>query len=250
MLLKGLNHVAVITNDATRLNDFYQEVFEAEILRDGSEFPDGRAPASPSSRSATGPSSTSSRSRGTPRPTARRRCSAAAGSITWRCRRRRCRTSRTIRERLMARGAADDFVTDFGPMLSLFFRDPDGLECEVCVENPDAVPGDSTRRGPGRRVTPDRRGRAGGQHRGHQAAEGTLLPHHGHQGLGRHAPGVHRRRGDGHDGFGRRRGHRCGRFRGVPASKRWPPPSPCTTATRPRSPDISDNGNRHLGATR
>ena len=47
----------------------------------------------------------------------------------------------TIRDRLMARGAADDFVTDFGPMLSLFFRDPDGLECEVCVENPDAVPG-------------------------------------------------------------------------------------------------------------
>ena len=46
-----------------------------------------------------------------------------------------------IRSRLMARGAADDFVTDFGPMLSLFFRDPDGLECEVCVENPDAVPG-------------------------------------------------------------------------------------------------------------
>jgi len=37
--------------------------------------------------------------------------------------------------------AADDFVSDFGPMLSLFFRDPDGLESEVCVENPDAVPG-------------------------------------------------------------------------------------------------------------
>jgi hypothetical protein len=26
-------------------------------------------------------------------------------------------------------------------MLSLFFRDPDGLECEVCVTNPDAQPG-------------------------------------------------------------------------------------------------------------
>jgi len=46
-----------------------------------------------------------------------------------------------IRRRLRARGAADDFVTDFGPVLSLFFRDPDGLECEVCVANPDAVPG-------------------------------------------------------------------------------------------------------------
>src|SRR5712692_5449450 len=49
----------------------------------------------------------------------------------------------TIGDRLMARGAADDFVTDFGQILSVFFRDPDGLECEVCVPNPDAVPGAS-----------------------------------------------------------------------------------------------------------
>ncbi|MEX2294373.1 MAG: hypothetical protein WD691_11350 [Acidimicrobiales bacterium] len=38
-------------------------------------------------------------------------------------------------------GATDGFVTDFGPILSLFFRDPDGLEAEVCVGNPDAEPG-------------------------------------------------------------------------------------------------------------
>lgn len=42
-----------------------------------------------------------------------------------------------IRNRLIARGATDGFVTDFGPDLSLFFRDPDGLEAEVCVVNPD-----------------------------------------------------------------------------------------------------------------
>ena len=47
----------------------------------------------------------------------------------------------TIRDRLIARGAADEFVTDFGPILSVFFRDPDGLESEVCVQNPDARPG-------------------------------------------------------------------------------------------------------------
>jgi hypothetical protein len=46
-----------------------------------------------------------------------------------------------IRRRLIDRGAADDFVTDFGPVLSVFFRDPDGLECEICVTNPDATPG-------------------------------------------------------------------------------------------------------------
>ncbi len=47
----------------------------------------------------------------------------------------------TIRDRLIARAATDGFVTDFGPVLSVFFRDPDGLECEVCTENPDAEPG-------------------------------------------------------------------------------------------------------------
>ena len=46
-----------------------------------------------------------------------------------------------IRHRLLARGATDGFVTDFGHILSLFFRDPDGLEPEVCVTNPDAQPG-------------------------------------------------------------------------------------------------------------
>ena len=44
MLLKGINHVAVITNDAARLNVFYQEVFDAEILRDGPELPQDKGP--------------------------------------------------------------------------------------------------------------------------------------------------------------------------------------------------------------
>ena len=35
-------------------------------------------------------------------------------------------------------GCPDGFVTDFGPALSLFFIDPDGLEGEVCVTNPNA----------------------------------------------------------------------------------------------------------------
>lgn len=46
-----------------------------------------------------------------------------------------------VRRRLLARGACDEFVTDFGQILSVFFRDPDGLEGEVCVRNPDAVAG-------------------------------------------------------------------------------------------------------------
>ena len=44
MLLKGLNHVAIISNDASRLNAFYRDVFDAEVVRDGSEFPQGKGP--------------------------------------------------------------------------------------------------------------------------------------------------------------------------------------------------------------
>jgi catechol 2,3-dioxygenase-like lactoylglutathione lyase family enzyme len=141
MLLKGLNHVAVITNDASRLNDFYRDVFDAEILRDGSEFPDGEGPRLSiikigdwAELNVFQLDGNTEADRQTPMFGRGRldHLALQAASID---------AFETIRDRLMARDAADDFVTDFGPMLSIFFRDPDGLECEVCVENPDAVPG-------------------------------------------------------------------------------------------------------------
>ena len=45
-----------------------------------------------------------------------------------------------IRHRLIACGAADRVVTVFGRKRSLFFRDPDEMECEVLVANPDVDP--------------------------------------------------------------------------------------------------------------
>ena len=155
MLLKGLNHVAVLTHDATRLNDFYREVFDAEILHDGSDSPRARARASPSSRSVTRPSSTCSRLRGTPRPTTNAifgrgrldHLALQAASVD---------AFETIRERLMARGAADDFVTDFGPMLSVFFRDPTASSPRSASRIPMQSPGPTTRRGPGLPATPER----------------------------------------------------------------------------------------------
>ncbi len=141
MLLKGLNHVAVITNDASRLNAFYEEVFDAEVLRDGSELSAGQGPRLAiikigdwAELNVFQIEGNTEADRQTPMFGRGRldHLALQAASID---------SFETIRQRLMARGAADDFVTDFGPMLSLFFRDPDGLECEVCVENPDAVPG-------------------------------------------------------------------------------------------------------------
>jgi catechol 2,3-dioxygenase-like lactoylglutathione lyase family enzyme len=141
VLLEGFNHVAILTKDAARLHAFYQEVFDAEVARDGPE-PGSDGPVRLSVVSI-GPYSAlnvfqvegnTEAEHQTPMFGRGRidHLALHAGSIE---------AFETIRDRLMARGAADDFVTDFGAILSVFFRDPDGLECEVCVVNPDAQAG-------------------------------------------------------------------------------------------------------------
>lgn len=41
-----------------------------------------------------------------------------------------------IRERLLSRGATDGTVTDFGPLVSVFFVDPDGFQGELSLTKP------------------------------------------------------------------------------------------------------------------
>ncbi len=138
MLLDGVNHVAVLTHDTDRLSTFYSEIFDAPPARtieqqigfklsridigEGRELNvfevDGNAEAD----------------RQTPMFGRGRldHIGLQAASLE---------AFEEIRRRLISCGAADDFVTDFGPVLSMFFVDPDGLEGEVLVENPDAEPG-------------------------------------------------------------------------------------------------------------
>jgi catechol 2,3-dioxygenase-like lactoylglutathione lyase family enzyme len=144
MLTSGFNHVAVLTNDTERFHAFYQEVFEAIVLRDGPEEAGGPAGVRLSVVHV-GPSSelnvfevegNDEAQHQTPMFGRGRLDHIAFQAES-------LEAFETIRGRLMARGATDDFVTDFGPILSVFFRDPDGLECEVCVANPDAKAGAS-----------------------------------------------------------------------------------------------------------
>jgi catechol 2,3-dioxygenase-like lactoylglutathione lyase family enzyme len=141
LLTKGFNHVAVITNDLDRFQAFYREVFDAVVVRDGSEFPDGSGPrlsvimiGEYAELNVFQVDGNTEADRQLPM-FGRGRLDHLAIQAT------SLEAFEEIRDRLILRGAADDFVTDFGPMLSLFFRDPDGLEAEVCVENPDAVAG-------------------------------------------------------------------------------------------------------------
>ena len=140
MLLDGFNHVATLTSDSERLHAFYREVFDATVRRDGPEFEGGSDVRL--SIIDVGPHSelnvfevagNTEAQRQTPMFGRGRidHLALQAESLT---------AFEAIRDRLVECGASDGFVTDFGPILSLFFRDPDGLECEVCVENPDARP--------------------------------------------------------------------------------------------------------------
>jgi catechol 2,3-dioxygenase-like lactoylglutathione lyase family enzyme len=141
MLTDGFNHVAVITRDADRLLEFYGEVFGATK---SVEIVDG--PPGEQFRLMiidVGPHSELNVFEMPDNPEASRQTpmfgrgpldhlALHAPDLD---------AFEEIRRRLIARGAADEFVTDFGKVFSIFFRDPDGLECEVCTLNPDWVPG-------------------------------------------------------------------------------------------------------------
>lgn len=138
MLLEGLNHVAILTSDTDRFVQFYRDVFDATVAGEQRMGEEGvltlidiggqreinlfEVPGNSEAK------------RQTPMFGRGRldHIGLQAASLG---------AFEEVRRRLIARGAADEFVTDFGPILSVFFRDPEGLEGEVCVPNPDAVPG-------------------------------------------------------------------------------------------------------------
>jgi catechol 2,3-dioxygenase-like lactoylglutathione lyase family enzyme len=137
MLLSGINHVAVLTGDTDRFVEFYGGVFDAtsEVLEEGDGFRLTAVWIGPSAElNVFQFAGNSEHERQTPMFGRGRLDHLALDAVS-------LDAFDEIRSRLMARGATDGFVTDFGHILSLFFRDPDGLEAEVCVMNPDAVPG-------------------------------------------------------------------------------------------------------------
>ncbi|MBV8994824.1 MAG: VOC family protein [Pseudonocardiales bacterium] len=138
MLLNGVHHVALVTNDTDRLHTFYREIFDATVSRDHEISPGRRL-----SFIDVGPftelnvfqiNGSTEALRQTPMFERGRidHLGLQAASLD---------AFTEIRRRLIDSAASDGFITDFGPVLSIFFRDPDNLEGEVCVANPDAQPG-------------------------------------------------------------------------------------------------------------
>ena len=124
MLVRSLNHVACVTRDLETLISFYEEVFDAEAERfDGShafvhvgdttvlhvfERPDLAEAADPA-------------------PFRHGPIDHLAFEATDED------AFVAARERLLARGAAADRITDFGSLVSVHFRDPDGLLHELAL---------------------------------------------------------------------------------------------------------------------
>jgi catechol 2,3-dioxygenase-like lactoylglutathione lyase family enzyme len=138
MLLAGINHVAVLTKDTERLHTFYRDVFDATVFHDAVEgnmrlsFVKIGSSAMLNVFEIVG---NTEADRQTPM-FGRGRIDHIGLEATSH------EAFDTIRDRLIARQATDGFVTDFGTAISLFFRDPDGLEGEVCLHNPTATPMD------------------------------------------------------------------------------------------------------------
>ena len=137
MLTNGYNHVAILTNDSGRFIEFYEQMFGAEVMNQTSD--DGflmtmikiGEDAEINLFQFSGNTEAD-----------RQKPMFGRGRIDHLAlQAKSIEDFDTIRDRLIARRASDGFVTDFGPLLSIFFVDPDGLEAEVCVPNPDAQPG-------------------------------------------------------------------------------------------------------------
>ena len=138
-LAGGMDHVATITNDADRLQRFYIDVFGATIERDGPEFPGGPRMTvinlGSSELNVFEIEQNSEADRQVPMFGRGRidHIGVRAASLE---------TFEEIRGRLVSHGASDGTVTEFGRKISIFFRDPDQMECEVLFDNPDLDPDD------------------------------------------------------------------------------------------------------------
>lgn len=137
MMVAGVHHVAILTSDTDRLVRFYGEVFGAVVESTSSDGPVRLTFLT------IGPNTELNIFEiDDNHETERQAPMFGRGRIDHLgLRAASIEAFEEIRHRLAKLGAGDGFVTDFGPVLSLFFTDPDGLEAEVCVPNPDAVDG-------------------------------------------------------------------------------------------------------------
>lgn len=130
MLLDGVNHVAVITDDTDRFVEFYEAVFDATVSHCEQIGPGTLTMVDIGPRTELNVFEVHEDGA----PELARGSMFGHGPIDHIGLQAVDRPAfEEIRRRLVARGASDGFVTDFGRAHSIFFADPDGLEGEVLL---------------------------------------------------------------------------------------------------------------------
>ncbi|MET0897880.1 MAG: VOC family protein [Mycobacterium sp.] len=132
MLLNGINHIALVSNDIDRLRGFYQDVFEAEV---GPTEPHGNDGNETMTMIRIGPHTELNvvTIDGNTEPDRQTPMWGRGRLDHFGLQAASAESFETIRQRLVAHGASDGEVNNFGAVRSVFFRDPDGLEGEVLI---------------------------------------------------------------------------------------------------------------------
>lgn len=127
--LAGVHHIALVTEDLDRLVEFYRRVFDAEVRLDLEEPGMRHAMIDLGNGAALHPFELdeSPHARGTTTIFERGHLDHLALQVT------DARTFEELRDRLVAAGASDGTVTDFGCVRTVSFCDPDGADCEIAM---------------------------------------------------------------------------------------------------------------------
>jgi catechol 2,3-dioxygenase-like lactoylglutathione lyase family enzyme len=151
-LVDGINHVASITPDFDRLAGFYKHVFDAEVVADVQThgLRHGFIQIGPTCVLHAFEVTDNEWTKPGQEMFERGRLDHIAINAASKD------AFDTIRERLIAEGLSDGTITDFGAIFSVFFRDPDGMDAEVCVMKEGRAWSDS--REPEGWVPPNQRG--------------------------------------------------------------------------------------------
>ena len=129
--LDGVNHIALLTRDMDRFIRFYQEAFDATVVHDNRNHTghvgERMVIMAIGGQSAFNVFEVPGNTQAHVQTPMFGRGRLDHFGLNARSR----ETFEHVRTRLMHLGASDGTITDFGAALSVFFRDPDGLEAEV-----------------------------------------------------------------------------------------------------------------------
>ena len=128
-LTNGFNHIALLTADLDRLIAFYVEVFDATVLADMEEQGLRHAMIDFGGGGCLHPFQLDGNPRGFGKPEMFERGHLDHIAINA----ADAESFETMRQRLVAKGASDGMITDFGRVCTVSFLDPDGFDAELAL---------------------------------------------------------------------------------------------------------------------